>query len=136
MKNKQFLLLSITSLIIFISFNRCKLDSSCYQQYEVPVIRLELPDSAEVNTAAEATVTYVNYSNCQKFYVTTSVADGDTISAHILCYIEDCDCPNVQPDSITTFSFTGKVAGKYFFRMWKYDNTILQDSLIVYSKTK
>ena len=132
MKNKYFLLPAITGIFILLIFSKCSLDSSCYQQYEVPVIRLELPDSAAINTEINAKITYINYNTCQKLSFTNSVTDADTISVHVICFIEDCNCPDVIPDSTATFNFTGKAERTYYFRMWKYDNTILQDSIVVY----
>ena len=132
MKNKHFFLLSVVSLVALLTFNRCNLDGSCYQQYEVPVFRLELPDLAPVNTKIEGKAIYVNYNDCQIFNNTSTVTEGDTMSIHVICFIKDCSCPETLPDSIAAFNFTGKVAGTYYFRMWKFDNTILQDSVVFY----
>lgn len=132
MKNKYFFLLSIVSLIVIFTFNHCNLDGTCYQQYEVPVIRFELPDSAPVNTKIETNVTYVNYNNCQKFDMMLDATSEDTISVHVICFVEDCNCQDRIPDSIASYSFTRKAAGTYYLRMVKYDKTILEDSIIVY----
>ncbi|MGD9994970.1 MAG: hypothetical protein AB7S69_16845 [Salinivirgaceae bacterium] len=116
-----------------VSLTQCSLDGSCYQQMEVPVIRFEMPDSIPLDSTATIQVVYVTYSGCSKLNDLQAYLHGDTISIHVIADYEGCICPTYLPDSIATYDFDPPAARSYIFRAWKFDNTILQDTLLVYS---
>lgn len=114
-------------------FSQCSLEGNCYQQLEVPVIRFEMPDSIPLDSTATIKVVYVTYSGCSKLNGLQAHLQGDTISLHVIADYDGCVCPDYLPDSIATYHFIPGAARNYIFRAWKYNNTILQDTLKVYS---
>ncbi len=115
-----------------VSLSQCSVDGSCYQQMEVPVIRFEMPDSIPLDSTATIQVVYVTYSPCSKLNNLKVYQQADTLSIHVIADYDGCDCTGVIPDSVVTYKFVPAAARNYIFRAWKFDNTILQDTLLVY----
>ncbi|HAM97488.1 MAG TPA: hypothetical protein DCQ26_02650 [Marinilabiliales bacterium] len=126
-------LLFVLPLTLLILAQSCSLDGTCYNQLEVPVKRFEMPDSVAKDSVAIIKVVYLVYNNCSKLNNVYKPSEGDTISVHIVADYNGCTCPDVLPDSVATIGFTPKAVRDYIFRAIKYDNTILQDTLKVYS---
>jgi hypothetical protein len=120
-------------LFAAILFSQCSLDTSCYQQMEVPVIRFEMPDSIPLDSTATIQVVYVTYSPCSKLNDLKVYQLADTLSIHVIADYDGCDCSGVIPDSVVTYQFAPTAARNYIFRAWKFNNTILQDTLLVYA---
>ncbi|MGE4288839.1 MAG: hypothetical protein AB7E36_09130 [Salinivirgaceae bacterium] len=120
-------------LFAVVLFSQCSLDANCYQQIEVPVIRFEMPDSIPLDSSAVIQVVYVTYSSCSKLNDLTVYQLADTLSIHVIADYDGCDCPGVTPDSVATYKFVPAAARNYIFRAWKFNNTILQDTLKVYT---
>ena len=116
-----------------VTLTQCSLDGSCYQQMEVPVIRFEMPDSISLDSTAAIHVVYVTYSPCSKLSSLKVYQQADTLSIHVIADYDGCDCSGIIPDSVVTYQFVPAAERNYIFRAWKFDNTILQDTLLVYS---
>ncbi|PKP08779.1 MAG: hypothetical protein CVU09_14600 [Bacteroidetes bacterium HGW-Bacteroidetes-4] len=120
-------------LLATVLFSQCSLDANCYQQMEVPVIRFEMPDSIPLDSTATIQVVYVTYGPCSILNDLKVYQLADTLSIHVMADYDGCDCPGVIPDSVVTYQFVPTAARNYIFRAWKYNNTILQDTLLVYA---
>lgn len=118
--------------LIVIIFSQCSLDDECFYQTEVPVIRLDMPDSIPVDSLAKIDIIYVTYSNCSKLNSLEDYMYGDTITFRVIADYIDCDCPETLPDSIVSYTFKSSVKRDYIFTAYKYDNTIIIDTLKVY----
>ena len=126
-----FFRLVFIALVFFIA-NSCSLDSDCVNQTEVPLIRFEMPDSVPADSLIDIKVVYVTYSNCSKLNSLQDFYTGDTITLRVIADYIGCTCPDALPDSVVSYSFKSSVKRNYVFRGLKYDNTILQDTLLVY----
>lgn len=120
-------------LAFFAFFNACEVEGDCFNQIEVPVTNIEMPDSAKVDSNVNIDITYVVYNNCHKSTTVREYAEVDTLSLHIFATYEGCDCPDIEPDSTITASFSSKVPRRYIFRALMFDGTILQDTLTIYA---
>jgi hypothetical protein len=129
MKINYVLLLSIK---IFIVASACNIEGDCYNHLEVPVVKIDMPDSALIDTDVNIDITYVIYNNCSKYATVKEYSEADTLSLHVFATYEGCDCPDVKPDSIVSLTFSSKAPRQYFFRALKYDGSILQDTLTIY----
>lgn len=122
----------IVQIIIVIGFSHCTLDNDCFYQTEVPVIRLEIPDSAAVDSSVKIDIVYVTYSNCSRLNNLLDLSEVDTITFRVIADYVDCDCPDNLPDSVVSYTFKSTVKRDYIFKALKYDNTLIQDTLKVY----
>jgi len=122
-------LLVIATVLLFHS---CDLEGTCYNQLAVPVIRLEMPDSVPVNTVTHVDIVYVTYSNCSKLNQVVTSWVADTMSIYVVADYEGCECPDYLPDSIAQISYKPTAVRNYILRAFKYDGTILQDTLKAY----
>jgi hypothetical protein len=120
-------LIGITAIL-----NNCKLEGDCFNQLEVPVVRIELPDSVAKDSAATIIVIYATYSNCSKLNTIYTPWNADTMSIHVIADYQGCTCPDNLPDSIATIKYKPSAVRNYILRAIKYDGTILQDTLKVY----
>lgn len=125
--------LTFLAILGVVLFTNCSLDGECYNQLEVPIIRFEMPDSVLVGSTTEINVVFVTYSNCSQFNGLYEASSGDTISLHVIADYVGCTCPEELPDSTVVYKFTAAAVRNYIFRAWKYDNTVLQDTLVVYA---
>lgn len=113
-------------------FQNCDLEGTCYNQLAVPVIRLEMQDSVPINAVTNIDIVYVTYSNCSKLNQVVTSWVADTMSIYVVADYEGCECPNYLPDSIAHISYKPTAARNYILRAFKYDGTILQDTLKSY----
>jgi hypothetical protein len=132
MQPQKFILSIIAVLSIVILEQSCSLDGTCFNQLEVPIKRLEIPDSVAKDSMATIKVIYVTYSNCSKLNNVSTPWEADTMSIHIIADYEGCECPEYLPDSIAIISYKPTAIRNYILRAIKYDGTILQDTLKVY----
>ncbi len=128
---KLFIFISVLVGITLI-LNNCKLEGDCFNQLEVPVMRLEIPDSIAKDSTAIIKVIYATYSNCSKLNTITTPCNADTMSIHVIADYDGCTCPDILPDSIATIKYKPSAVRNYILRAIKYDGTILQDTLKVY----
>ena len=122
----------IIQIFIVIGFSHCSLDDDCFYQIEVPVIRLEMPDSVAVDSSVQIDIVYVTYSNCSRLNNLLDLSEVDTITFRVIADYVDCDCPETLPDSVVSYTFKSTVKRDYIFKAFKYDNTLIQDTLKVY----
>ena len=125
-------LIFIIATFIVIGLSNCSLDDDCFHQTEVPVIRIEMPDSVPVDSSVQIDIVYVTYSNCSKLNNLLDLSEADTITFRVIADYINCDCPEALPDSVVTYTFKPTVKREFIFKAYKYDSTIIQDTLRVY----
>ncbi len=128
---KQLIVCFLISLLFLTQ--SCSLEGTCSNQLEVPVKRFEMPDSVAKDSFAIIKVVYMVYSNCSQLNKVYTPSEGDTISVHVVADYNGCTCPDELADSVAIIEFPAAAVRNYIFRAIKYDNTILQDTLKVYS---
>ncbi len=119
-------------LLFMAGLYSCNLEGSCEQQAEAFVKELIMPDSAPINTEIDIQVKYLLYNSCGKFNKFYSSVNSDTTSIRVHVDYIGCDCPNVLPDSIAIYKFTGRAKRQYFFRAVGVDGIVFQDTLTCY----
>ncbi|MBI9065999.1 MAG: hypothetical protein JEZ09_01825 [Salinivirgaceae bacterium] len=139
---KQIVFLALIASVI----NCCKLDEECFQQGRIPLTKLVIPDSMEINSTVNFQLNYYLYNDCGKLLDTDKelleVLDPDTLQIATLSvdetfqldptYINDhilIDSTYVN-DSTLIYTVFKYFATNYYFAEATFDGCDCGDAIV------
>ncbi|MFT3909049.1 MAG: hypothetical protein QM737_06445 [Ferruginibacter sp.] len=132
-KNHFLLFLFVFSTAVLTSCSKTKKDDhdNCVSYSNSAVEKVVGPNTGLINQDINLVVSYGLSSGCGQFDHFESIADGDTTIVNVVGKYNGCVCTAIYQVAEAPYVFKSSIAGTYFLKFLKNDNTMLVDTIVV-----